>query len=277
MLVPMAKVEIIGPKGLFFDVLGMIHDQGRLHIEDLSNKIGRGEVPLDRMEVVEGQSRERDEMDEMLIRVRSILKALDRGAPAVDKDAVRAEYDRLCALDAPALRAEVARVINEVEDRTATLAATHTDLESELELLGRYEPILQKIQPLARQIVTTGAYDSVALLFERRYKVALDSLKEELDRITHKQYEIVSTDVDEDTTAAIVVFGKQYSEPVHKFLAMENINQIRLPSEFDGMPFDAAYDEIKARRKDMPTDLEEHPQGARRDVEPVADPTRGDS
>jgi len=257
MLVPMAKVEIIGPKGLFFDVLSMIHDQGRLHIEDLSNKISRGEVPLDRMEVVARQSRERDDMDEMLIRVRSILKALDRGAPAVDKDAVRAEYDRLCTLDADALRGEVAKVIDEVEDRTATLAATHTDLESELELLGRYEPILQKIQPLARQIVTTGAYDSVALLFERRYKVALDALKEELDRITHKQYEVVSTDVDEETTAAIVVFGKQYSDPVHKFLAMENINQIRLPSEFDGMPFDAAYDEIKSRRKEMPTDLEE--------------------
>ncbi len=175
----------------------------------------------------------------------------------VDKDAVRKEYDRLCAMDADALRIEVSRVIDEVEDRTATLAATHTDLESELLLLGRYEPILQKIQPLARQIVTTGSYDSVALLFERRYKVALDSLKEELDRITHKQYEVVSTDVDEETTAAIVVFGKQYSEPVHKFLAMENINQIRLPSEFDGMPFDAAYDEIQSRRKELPTDLDD--------------------
>ena len=257
MLIPMAKVEIIGPKGLFFDVLGMVHEQGRLHIEDLSNKIGRGEVPLDRMEVVAGQSREREQMEEMLIRVRSILKALDRGAPDVDKAAVHKEYDRLCAMDADALRIEVSRVIDEVEDRTATLAATHTDLESELLLLGRYEPILQKIQPLARQIVTTGSYDSVALLFERRYKVALDSLKEELDRITHKQYEVVSTDVDEETTAAIVVFGKQYSEPVHKFLAMENINQIRLPSEFDGMPFDAAYDEIKSRRKDLPSDLDD--------------------
>ncbi len=257
MLIPMAKVEIIGPKGLFFDVLGMVHEQGRLHIEDLSNKIGRGEIPLDRMEVVAGQSREREQMEEMLIRVRSILKALDRGAPEVDKDAVRKEYDRLCAMDADALRVEVSRVIDEVEDRTATLAATHTDLESELLLLGRYEPILQKIQPLARQIVTTGSYDSVALLFERRYKVALDSLKEELDRITHKQYEVVSTDVDEETTAAIVVFGKQYSEPVHKFLAMENINQIRLPSEFDGMPFDAAYDEIQSRRKELPSDLDD--------------------
>lgn len=257
MLVPMAKVEIIGPKGLFFDVLSMIHDQGRLHIEDLSNKISRGEVPLDRMEVVDRQERERDTMDEMLIRVRSILKALDRSATEPTDDDVRVAYDRLCSLDAAALRAEVEEVIGEVEDRTATLAATHTDLESEMELLGRYEPILQKIQPLARKIVTTGAYDSVALLFERRYKVALDTLKEELDRITHKQYEVVSTDVDEDTTAAIVVFSRQYSEPVHKFLAMENINQIRLPNEFEGMPFDVAYEELKNRRKTLPGDLTE--------------------
>jgi len=255
MLVPMAKMEIIGPKGLFFDVLSMIHDQGRLHIEDLSNKISRGEVPLDRMEVVGPQERERDGMDEMLIRVRSILKALDRGGPELSRADVRSVYNELCSMDASALQVEVNSVIEEVEDRTATLAATHTDLESEMELLARYEPILQKIQPLARKIVTTGAYDSVALLFERRYKGALDALKEELDRLTHKQYEVVSTDVDEDTTAAIVVFGRQYSEPVHKFLAMENINQIRLPHEFEGMPFDAAYDEIKNRRKTMPTDL----------------------
>jgi len=255
MLVPMAKMEIIGPKGLFFDVLSMIHDQGRLHIEDLSNKISRGEIPLDRMEVVGQQERERDGMDEMLIRVRSILKALDRGGPELSRSDVRAVYNQLCSMDAAALQTEVSSVIDEVEDRTATLAATHADLESEMELLARYEPILQKIQPLARKIVTTGAYDSVALLFERRYKMALDALKEELDRLTHKQYEIVSTDVDEDTTAAIVVFGRQFSDPVHKFLAVENINQIRLPSEFEGMPFDAAYDEIKNRRKTMPSDL----------------------
>ncbi len=256
MLVPMARVEIIGPKGLFFDVVSMIHDQGRLHIEDLSKKISRGEIPLDRMEIFSSQQKDREQMEEMLIRTRSILKALDRGSAKVDRSAVKLEYARLFELDPDALSDEISRVIAEVEDRTSALASTHTDLESEISLLARYEPILQKIQPLARQIVTTGAYDSVALLFERRYKAAIDALKEELDRITHKQYEIVSTDVDEDTTAAIVVFSRQYSDAVHKFLAVENINQIRLPNEFDGMPFDAAYDELKSRRASLPTDLE---------------------
>jgi V/A-type H+/Na+-transporting ATPase subunit I len=256
MLVPMARVEIIGPKGLFFDVVSMIHEQGKLHIEDLTKKISEGEIPLDRMEVVSGQQRDREQMEEMLIRVRGILKALDKGKSTADKAAVHKEYERLFGMEACDLETEISSVVDEVEDRTSTLAATHTDLETEIALLSRYEPILQKIQPLARKIVTTGAYDSVALLFERRYKTAIDALKEELDKLTHKQYEIVSTDVDEDTTAAIVVFARQYSDAVHKFLSVENINQIRLPSGFEGMPFDAAYDELKTRRASLPGDLD---------------------
>ncbi len=169
----------------------------------------------------------------------------------------KAEYDRLYDLDSDELAREIAEVIEEVEDRTSALASSHTAIESELQLLQRYEPILQKIQPLAKTIVTTGAYESVALLVERRYKGALQQLKEELDKITKKQCEIVSTDVDEDHTAAIVVFSKTYSEPVHKFLAMENVNQIRLPNEFEGMPFDVAYDELKKRRATLPEDLDD--------------------
>jgi len=65
----------------------------------------------------------------------------------------------------------------------------------------------------------------------------------------------VSTDVDEDTTAAIVVFSRTYSEPVHKFLAMENVNQIRLPSDMQGLPFDQAYEQIRERRKTLPEEL----------------------
>ncbi|MHB9002791.1 MAG: V-type ATP synthase subunit I [Coriobacteriia bacterium] len=251
----MAKVEIIGPKNQFFDVVSLIHDQGKLHIEDLTRKIQSGEMPVDRMEVFEKQQRDQDRMDELLIRVRAILKALHREDTPIDPAQRRKEYDRLYAMSSEDLANEVAKVIDEVEDRTSTLASSHTTIESELALLARYEPILHKIQPLAKQIVTTGVYESVALLVERRYKGALEQLKTELDKITHKQCEIVSTDVDEDTTAVIVVFNRAYSEPLHKFLAMENVNQIRLPSDFQGMPFDIAYDELKARRANLPDEL----------------------
>ncbi len=255
MLVPMAKIELIGPKNLFFDVVSLLHERGTLHIEDLTRKIQSGELPLDRMEVYAEEQEERERMEDMLIRVRAILKALQSPTAGVESEQRQAEYQRLWALHSKELAAEIASVIAEVEDKTSGLASTRTSVEAELALLGRYEPILQKIQPLARQIVTTGAFESVALLFERRYKAALEQLREELDRITHKQCEIVATDVDEDTTAAIVVFSKTYSDAVHKFLAMENVNQIRLPDDFSEMPFDVAYDAIKDRRKHLPETL----------------------
>ncbi len=253
----MARVEIIGPKTHFFDVVSLIHDLGTLHIEDLTKKIQTGEMPLETMEVYDRQRRDQERMEDQLIRVRAILRALHHEGAPVDPAARKQEYERLYTMDSEALGAEVTKIIDEVEDRTATLASSHTSLEAELALLARYEPILHKIQPLAKQIITTGAYESVALLVERRYKGALEQLKSELDKLTHRQCEIVSTDVDEETTAVIVVFSRQYSEPVHKFLAMENVNQIRLPSEFKDVPFDVAYDQIKERRQSLPTDLKD--------------------
>ena len=257
MLVPMAKVEIIGPKSKFFDVVDMLHEHGKLHIEDLSKKIESHEVRLDQMEVVQSQEQERERMAELLIRVRAVIKALHLPGTQVDEAKRQKEYLRLWKLDSRQLADEIAHVVDEVEEKTSGLAISQTEIESELALLARYEPILQKIQPLAKQIVSTGAFESVALLVERKYKSALDQLKDELDEITKKQCEIVSTDVDEDTTAAIIVFNKTYSEPVHKFLAIENVNQIRLPSDLQGMAFDEAYETVKERRRNLPQQLED--------------------
>ncbi|MGB4593820.1 MAG: V-type ATPase 116kDa subunit family protein [Coriobacteriia bacterium] len=257
MLVPMAKVELIGPKSRFFEVVSLLHELGTLHIEDLSKKIQTGEVPLDQMEVVENQAAEKERMEDLLLRLRSILKALHLPNESVNELEREKQYLQLWGMDSRELSKEVTDVIEQVEDRTSNLAQAQASMEAELALLARYEPILHKIQPLAKQIVTTGAYDSVALLVERRYKSALEDLKRELDEITKSQCEIVSTDVDDETTAVIVVFPRKASDAVHKFLAMENVNQIRLPSEFQDMPFDVAYDNIRERRSVLPKKLEE--------------------
>jgi len=254
-LVPMAKVEIIGPKSDFLDVVSLLHEQGKIHIEDLSKKIQSGEIALDRMEIQGSEVQLYDKLDELLIRVRAILKTL-KAPEQVDSKARSVEYARLWALTPEMLASEIASIIDEVEEKTSDLAGLHTAAESEIALLSRYEPILGKIQPLAKQIVVTGSFDSVALLVERRYKSGLEHLQVELDRLTNSQCEIISTDIDETTTAAIIVYSRQYAEPVHKFLAMENVNQIRLPQDFQDMPLDVAYETIRQRRAQLPAELE---------------------
>lgn len=257
MLVPMAKVEIIGPKSQFLDLVSVLHEHGKIHIEDLSKRIQSGEVNLHRMEIDGEEVRVYDEMDEMLLRTRAILKTLNEPAEGIDSVHRQAEYDRLWKLTPDELVGDVRSVIDEIEDKTADLASMHTSAEAEMGLLARYEPILSKIQPLAKQIVVTGSFDSVALLIERRYKAGLEQLQAELDKVTNSQCDIISTDIDEETTAAIVVYGRQYSDAVHKFLSMENVNQIRLPQDFQDMPLDVAYQEIRQRREELPHELDE--------------------
>jgi len=259
-LVPMAKVEIIGPKSLFLDVVSALHEEGSIHFEDLSKRIQSGEIALDRMEIQGDEVKVYDQLDELLLRVRAVLKTLSElSAPPEDVDAKArtVEYERLWHLSPEDLAKEISTTIGEVQDKTADLASLHTATESELALLTRYEPILSKIQPLTKQLVVTGQFDSVALLVERRYKEGLEQLQTELNKITNSQCEILSTDVDENTTAAIVVYARQYAEPVHKFLAMENVNQIRLPQELQDMPLDIAYETIRQRRQELPGDLDE--------------------
>jgi len=253
----MAKVEMIGPKARFFEVVSLLHELGTVHFEDMSKKIQAGDVPLDKMEVVSNQASERERMEDLLIRLRSIIKALHLPEEPIEELQRQKEYLQMWNMDAKELSVEVSEVIEQVEDRTSSLAQAQSAMEAELALLARYEPILQKIQPLAKQIVTTGQFDSVALLVERRYKGALDQLKKELDELTGSQCEIVSTDVDDETTAVIVVYARKSGDAVHKFLAMENINQIRLPSEFQDMPFDVAYDQIRERRAALPKRLDD--------------------
>ena len=256
MLVPMTRIELIGPKSRFSNVVALLHEQGSVQLQDLSKVISQGEMPVDQMSITSPVQVERERLEDMLIRVRAIVRSLHAPGTRIAEDKRVAEYTRMARLSDDELSAEISRVIDEVEDRTADLAQSQIEMQNELTLLARYEPLLHKIQPLAEQIVTTGAFESVALLVERRYKGALEQLKEELDTLTHCQCEIISIDVDEDTTAAIVVFNKTYSEPVHKLLAVENINQIRLPSDLEGMPFDAAYTTIIERRASLPKELE---------------------
>lgn len=257
MLVPMAKVEIIGPKNKFLDVVSLLHNIGTLHIEDMSRKIMEGTVPVDKMEVDETQLKEREGLENQLARVRSVLNSFPESREGIAPEVRDRLYGEHWHEDAQQISKEVGQILEDVESQTSSLATRQAQIDQELTLLAKYEPILHKIQPLAAQIVTVAGFDSVALLIERRYKALLDDLRDELDRITKRQCEIVATDVDADTTAAIVVFNKNYSEQVHKFLAMENVNQVRLPSDMSDKPFDVAYDLVKKKQRELPVELVE--------------------
>jgi V/A-type H+-transporting ATPase subunit I len=253
----MAKVEIIGPRSLLADVIGVLHEEGRVHIEDLSRKIEDGEMPLEHMAIQGADLARHEQLREQLVAVRGILAMLPTSDALLGEEGRAAEYEALWQLAPDAFDERVASLIDRARAEVSVVAQRRAAIESESSLLAHYEPMLAKIQPLAADLVVTGQFDSVALLIDRRYKAGLEHLRDELNEATGSQCECVTQQIDEHTLAAIVVFPRSAAEKVHSILATENVNQVRLPDEFRDVPLDVAYRDLHERRDAFPAQLAE--------------------
>lgn len=267
MLLSMSKVEIIGPKRYLYEILSLLHSIGTLHIEDMSKSISPGEMLVRRMDVDNAVLQKRSELRNLLVKVNSIVGVI---RPSKEKEISQQEKDQIYSEiwreSTEELAQDITKLIGDVEGKTKDLATKKSDLEIELASLEKYEKVVGKVQPLAQRLVALEGFETVALLIERKYKSVIDIIRSELSRITRNQFEIVSADVDEETTAALLVFNKIYSEPVHTFLWAENVNEVRLPDEFSEMSFDKALGALRERRRAIPIELD----AIRKDIAYVA-------
>ncbi len=251
MLLTMSKVEIVGVKTLFFQCLETIQDLGTLHLEDITKKRGPRYADLIPMEMDPALEEERNLLQNLAMRNNSILSELAPPAERVRRSVLEEKYQ---GFQGKSL-ADITAMVEEEESATKELITYKNELEVEMSRLSKYEPIIKKVYPLASKVTATEQYTSIALLIEERYKSVLEYIQTELERITGGQCDVFSARVDENTHAAILVFHKRFSEQVHNFLATENVNQVRLPTELADKPYDEALKEIETRYKEIPPKL----------------------
>jgi len=253
MLVKMAKVEIVGIKSLFFEVLETLQDTGLLHLEDITKKKGPRYATLIPMEMDPDLEEERNRLQNLMMRNNALLAELTPPEGGISRSKVKEIYDSYSGKSLE----YITSLVEEEEAELKNLINRKLELEMELSRLAKYEPIIKKVYPLASKITASEHYTSVALLVEKKYAGVLDYIKDEVERITNHQCEVHSARVDEDTFAAIVVFNKKYSEQVHNFLAAENVNQVRLPADMADKPYDEALQELERKYKEIPPMLRE--------------------
>lgn len=253
----MTKVEIIGQKRLYYDTLVAVHQLGILHMEDISKMISPGELLLRKMDVDKEVEEKRTSLETSLARLNSIISTLATEKVEVSSADREKYHSEAWQKPVEELKDEIDSLIDQIEEQTKTLAEEKGRLETELASLKNYEAIISKIEPLARKFVSIKGYESIALVVEKKFKGVLDLIHEEVTKITNKQFEMVSADIDENTTAALVFFRKEFSEPIHQFLWAENVSEIKLPDAFSGKPFQEALKLLKERKESLPEEIEE--------------------
>ncbi len=242
MLQKMKKIQVMGPKKDLQSVVDVLYHTGTVHLEDLSKTILPGDTILRKMELGKGS-----DIANVLVKIGGIFLSL----PKIGDDTRQQAqiYKDLQQKSHKDLVARANYVVDELESTTKDLTSNKSDLEFTLNALDRYEKIIKKIQPLESQLPILKDFEVTVILIQREFRDVLEIISNALVEITRNQFELISADIDETTFATVIIFNKKYSERVHSFIFSQNVNEVRMPAEYLGKPFNEILLLIDEKRK----------------------------
>jgi len=241
MLQKMKRIQVIGPKKEFNQVVDLLYQQGTIHLEDVCRCVSPEEIHLSRVE--KGKT---VEVAEILSKISVILAAL----PKIQDDAAAQAHigNELQGKNRDEIIQQAKEVIHELERVTKDLATRKSDLKLSITTLDRYAKILNIIQPMERELPVLENYEVTILLIQKQFEEVLHLIRKEMENITDNRFEMSSTSVDEDTLATLMIFHKRYSQQVHSFIYSANVNEVRLPQEYMGKPFYEMFAQIETNK-----------------------------
>lgn len=247
MLLPMAKVQIIGTRRCQDATARVLQRLGILQLDEWSE---RRALSQQRMTPDDETLRARQRLVQTLTRVETVLAAL----PTLDVPS-SSDYAALCERSADALVEAINGDLEAIAGRAQALASRHRELEEQLASLARHEATLQQLAPLVPAIVDLEQFATTAIWVERRFQEVLDIVTRQLEELTAGQCEVITGEVAHEVRAAVLVFPKSAAPAVNELLGRQNVAQIRLPAEFAGQPLERALADIRRRLQAIPREL----------------------
>lgn len=258
MIVRMSKVQILGPKKHFPSTVREVHRVGCLHIIDIRKQ------PVDEASYAEpitpdkGTERQRARFEQVIAKINGLISISLSDNVKKFENAREAQkiYDAYCERENEKLLGLAEKITREVEEKPQEIANKKEEAEKQLALYSRYKTILSKVKPLVEKLVKLEGYETTAIIIDKKYSSVIDLLKEELSKLTKNRFDVMSTDVDKDTVAALLVYPKEYTESIHQLLWSENVTQIKLPEDLAEYSYSDALSIMEDRIKNLPKKIE---------------------
>jgi V/A-type H+-transporting ATPase subunit I len=244
MIQRMVNVLVIGPKREYQEIIDLLYRQGSIHLQDIGSTPSLSRDVFRPMDTFTS-----DDLTALLVKINGIYQILPALPTKPDEQAEISEG--LHGMSTRDVIQAISGQIGDLESQVKSLASRKAELELSKVSLERYEKIIDKIQPLENQIPLLKGYEVTVLLIQREFKDVLEPIRSVLKTITHNHFEMMAADLDEQTTAAITVFNKKYSEKVHSFLFSQNVNEVRIPEEYANMPLHQALMSITRKKLDI--------------------------
>jgi V/A-type H+-transporting ATPase subunit I len=236
----MAKIHVIGHRRRLDDTLAALQELGAVHLIDVTQD---STVRLPPLTVDEAHLQEIEDARYLSARLQSLLALVSPPMP-VDPDT---------GFDLGRVRASVDAAAPEIEQ----LARRLDELHHEQDTLPRHLDSLKRLLPLVPELQQMENYDTMAVVLDARHAGILGELNQRLNETLGGNFEIISDRVDTDTVGAIIVFPNRSRGDVESMVGREQVSRLRLPHEYETVPFRQAITEMESRLRSIETEIQD--------------------
>lgn len=257
MIVPMARIRILGPTSRLREAIDLLQKVGSIHIDPSPPDIRRleSDIPVLRRHVLDPAAQQtRAILEAGLEKVRNLLLAL----PALPEGQGNGGGVPLLPDDAgeDALKAVNAR-LDTLAARIESIAAELSRQRDEQSLFSRYDKVLKILSPLIEMVRESRELECTGLILPARERAVASLLEEALSRLTDGRFEIVYREVDKDTLAGLLIFPEGKAAEARALLWEKNIGELRLPASVADKPLAEALEIVTRRQAELPPAIRE--------------------
>jgi V/A-type H+/Na+-transporting ATPase subunit I len=246
MLVPMRRIEILAPRADTDALLRVLHRAGTVQLVPFEPTSGMAAAVFGR----EASSSAVDRVVRLEAQTASLAEALvAAGAPP-------ALVSSLWPIDLAALSRRV-RDLVPVREQLSELQARHQRLLAEQARLAGYRQIVESLRPVLGRLPALRGYGSTAIIIHARYRGVLSAVREELESITGGHCETIAADIEGDRVAGLLLYPLASSDRVRTLLGGRDLEELTLPEELSGLPFDELLARLAGRIRQAQDEVEQ--------------------
>jgi V/A-type H+-transporting ATPase subunit I len=237
-IVPMARVHIVGPRRLLGDVIRLLQRLGTLHLEPLPVELEDwiGGVP------VRGDPAAQQRLEEAAARLEETLHALPLADPVPAGGA---------AMTLDPESGELAARLEALHAEIHALDEQRAALDEERAVLARYEKVLLTLAPLVADLDGSKQVQALGIILRRHETEGLALFEEEVARLTGGAYTLLLRDVDDEHTGGLLAVPASAAPAVSRLLFEKGVGELKLPERYANRSFAEGVRLLVARRGEL--------------------------
>ena len=258
MIVPMAKIRVLGPSSRLSAVIALFQEIGTIHIESEPPDIRRlqSDIPVIRRHVLDPADQQtRATLETALEKVRQLLLVLPSLPDRRDDEGISD------LVPDPSSGADPLKAVNVHLDtlsaRAASLVGDLKRHQDEQSLFSRYDKVLKVLAPLIGMVRESRELECTGLILSSKEAGMATLLEEALSLLTAGRFEILYREVDKETLAALLIFPVEMAAEARTLLWEKNIGELRLPASVAEKPLPEALEIIARRQAELPPAIRE--------------------